>query len=329
MGLVAMPDQTFSEAVKEALRERGMTLRAAARAMKYDPAYLSRALSGKQLPSPQLARSLDQLVGAGGKLIALAAATNGEAIARVARSVENPSCIDAGTVQAFADTLWAQRQLEDAVGPRSVLPAMRGQLSTIKELALGARGRYRASFLAVAAEWFQYTGWLHAAIRKDERAIDLFSRAEELADEAGDPTIAAVSVSFKGYVARQQGRSSGVVRSAMAALHTPGGHPAQRCFDALQAAQGYACIGESTEALSMLDKAVALVQKEIEPPRSLYWYRQSFFQINIGMVYLGLNEYGEAADFLSSGLDGLPEDQRAAEWTGEYREALHLAVSAS
>jgi transcriptional regulator with XRE-family HTH domain len=91
-----MPDGTFADAAKEALRERHMSLGAAARAMNYDPAYLSRALSGKQLPSPQLARTLNELLGAEGKLAALAAATNGEDNERVARSVENPSRMDGG-----------------------------------------------------------------------------------------------------------------------------------------------------------------------------------------------------------------------------------------
>src|SRR5690242_6665003 len=127
-----MPDGTFTEAAKEALRERAISLRAAARAMNYDPAYLSRTLAGKQLPSPQLARSLDELLGAEGKLAALGAAANGENVERVVKAMENPSRMDGGTVKAFADSLWAQRQLEDAIGPRSVLPAMRGQLGTIK-----------------------------------------------------------------------------------------------------------------------------------------------------------------------------------------------------
>ncbi|MEV5506837.1 helix-turn-helix domain-containing protein [Streptomyces orinoci] len=323
-----MPGQTFGEAAKEALRQRGTSLRAAARDMKYDPAYLSRVLSGKQLPSPQLARHIDKLIGANGTLAALASATNGDSISRLAKAIENPSRIDAGTVKALADVLWTQRQLEDAVGPRAVLPAMRAPLATIKDLARGARGTHRSAFVAVAAEWVQYTGWLHAAIRRDERAIDLLSRAEELADEADDPTIAAIAVSFKGYVARQQGRHRGVVRNAMAALHTPGVHPAQRCFDTLQAAQGYASAGEKREAIKMLDEAVLLTQKEVEPPPSLYWYRPPFFQMNIGMVYLGLNKYTDAVDFLKEGLDGLPEDQRSAEWTGEYRQSLQQAVGA-
>jgi hypothetical protein len=198
--------------------------------------------------------------------------------------------------------------------------------SIIKSMTRNVRGKHRDDFMVVAAEWVQYTGWLHAAVRKDERAVDLFSRTEELADEAGDLTIAAIAVSFKGYVARQQGRSAGVVRNAMAALHTPGVHPSQRCFDGLQAAQRYASMGERDEALRLLDDATTLMQRFTEPPRSLYWYRPPFFQMTTGMVHFALGESADAVEFLTSGLGGLPEDQCYAEWTSEYGEALSRAV---
>lgn len=82
---------------------------------------------------------------------------------------------------------------------------------------------------------------------------------------------------------------------------------------------------EKKEALGLLENATMLVQKEIEPPRSLYWYKPPFFQMNIGMVYWELGENQMAADFLSSGLGDLPEDQQGAEWTHEYREVLSHA----
>ncbi|WP_424860542.1 helix-turn-helix domain-containing protein [Streptomyces sp. MMS24-I29] len=48
--------------VREALRRRGMSIRAAARELSYDHAYLSRVLSGKQEPSPHLVDGLRTLV---------------------------------------------------------------------------------------------------------------------------------------------------------------------------------------------------------------------------------------------------------------------------
>src|SRR5271165_3361660 len=57
-------------------------------------------------------------------------------------------------------------------------------------------------------EWMSFVGWLHTAVRKDSRALALFADAEDRADEAGDGTIAAIAASFRGYLARLQGRPS-------------------------------------------------------------------------------------------------------------------------
>ncbi|MFI1682264.1 multiprotein-bridging factor 1 family protein [Streptomyces sp. NPDC020607] len=70
----------FAARVRAALAENDLSIRAAARALNYDPAYLSRVLSGRQTPSAKLARGLDRLVGADGALIALASNNAGLAI---------------------------------------------------------------------------------------------------------------------------------------------------------------------------------------------------------------------------------------------------------
>lgn len=59
----------FPAAARRALHHHGYTLRAAARAIHYDAAYLSRVLSGRQSPSRRLAEALDRLLSADGALI--------------------------------------------------------------------------------------------------------------------------------------------------------------------------------------------------------------------------------------------------------------------
>lgn len=49
--------------------------------------------------------------------------------------------------------------------------------------------------------------------------------------------------------------------------------------------------------------------------------------MNIGFVHLELGDHATAADLLATGLDGLPADQRHADWTTEYRDALRAARS--
>ena len=88
------------------------------------------------------------------------------------------------------------------------------------------------------AERMSFVGWLHTAVRKDSRALPLFADTEDLADEAGDGTIAATAAS-SGDLARLQGRPRGAIRASAAALATPGADPAQHTYDLLQTAHAY------------------------------------------------------------------------------------------
>ncbi|MBB5997713.1 helix-turn-helix domain-containing protein [Streptomonospora salina] len=318
----------FAPAVRAAMAERGLSLRATAKAIAFDPGYVSRVLSGKRPPTPQMADALDTYLHADGALSALAAALTPDDRARVAHSFAAPSRTDEGTAHALADVLAAQRRLEDSIGAAAMLPGMLAQLDAVTPLARNARGPHVRPLLAVVAEMHQYAGWLFAALRQDRHALGMLARAKDMADGADAPTVAAVATSFRGYVARQQGRYPAVVRAAQAARHSPGAHVTQQVFDTLQAAQGHAEMGEADAARRLLDEAAHRVDEATDPPGIVYWYGPSFFALNIGMVHASLGGHADAADHLRAGLDGLPPEQRDAEWTREYRDALNKARAA-
>ncbi|MQY03326.1 transcriptional regulator [Actinomadura macrotermitis] len=240
---------------------------------------------------------------------------------RITQAVARPVRLDAGTLDVLATVLAAQRRFEDATGPAALLSPVREQLDAITAMLREASGPLRDRLGSAVAEWTVYAGWLHAAIRQDAGALGLFGRGEDLADEFEDGVIAAVATSFRGYVARRQGRPQGVVRASHAALASPGAHPAQRTFDLLQAAQGHAMLGDRAQARRLLDQAAERAADAIEPPPPIYWYSAPFFQLNIGMVLNRIGEHADAAALLGEGLRGMPADQRDAEWLGEYREA--------
>lgn len=72
--------QAFGDELKRRREEQGRSLRSLARSVNYDPGALSRLESGQRRPSPDLARSLDETLSAGGELLRLA--TERGAVAR-------------------------------------------------------------------------------------------------------------------------------------------------------------------------------------------------------------------------------------------------------
>jgi hypothetical protein len=107
----------------------------------------------------------------------------------------------------------------------------------------------------------------------------------------------------------------------------PGGHPVPHIFDQLQAAQGYAALGEVEHARRLLDSAAERTAHGVRPPPPVYWYSEPFFQIDIGVAQLEIGAYADAAALLDAGLRGMPADQAGAEWLNEYRQALERARS--
>jgi hypothetical protein len=84
-----------------------------------------------------------------------------------------------------------------------------------------------------------FIGWLHTAVRKDSRALALFADAKDLADRAGDGTIAATAASFRGPGPLAGPPAWLTIRASAAALATPGADPTQHTYDLLQTAQAY------------------------------------------------------------------------------------------
>ncbi|WP_200308818.1 helix-turn-helix domain-containing protein [Streptomyces adelaidensis] len=319
----------FPDLSRRALRDSGYSMKAAARAMNYDVAYLSRVLNGKQKPSAKLAQSLDALVNAGGALAVIVLNPDDES--RVARSAAQPSRLDAGTVDALVGVLAAYRRLDDAAKPESVIPATMEQMREVTRMLKGARGTHRDSLAEVASEWVQFAGWMFAQVRNDGEAVQLLNDALELADEIGNGTLAAQALNFKGYIARRQNRPQGIARWYAAAANTPGAHPAQRIGDYLQAAAGMAELGEKESALRLVEDAERLTDKAaaLPPPDTAYWLTPSFNRLNMGLCTLALGRYSEAVDHLRTGLAGLPDELRDAPWSWEHKDALRRAIEAA
>lgn len=317
----------FGQRVRAALKARGLGVRAASRAMHMDPSHLSKIIHGKRRPTPAVAAAIDRLCDAGGTLIELARAMDADGYSRVEHVMASPSALDRRAVDALADSLTAQRKLDDVIGPGLLIVPTEASMAGHIQLLREARGPHRDALAEVVAEYVQFAGWLHASSRHDSRAVALLIDAGDVAKEIGSGTLLAQARNFRGYVARQQKRYDDVVTWFEAAYNTPGATAGQRMGDAAQAAQGYAVLGDVDRARRLLDEAASMMDAARDvPPRTAYWLTGDFQRLNLGLAHIGLGDYADAVDHLRAGLDGLPTEQQRAEWTGEYRDALSGAL---
>ncbi|GAA1118477.1 hypothetical protein GCM10009642_65290 [Nocardiopsis metallicus] len=245
----------------------------------------------------------------------------------VQRLLEQPECVDAAAVAVLGTMLAAQRRLDDHVGAEIVLPSARSHAQIMDVAADRARGPHAEGLRVVAAEWIQFEGWLLASTGRLHQAVQVLERAAVLAQELNEGTLLAQAYNFVAYTDRRRGDVPAFLSGFLRAYHTPGAHPAQRVGDAIQAAHGQALLGQREDARRLLDEAATLAEHAatLPPPPTAYWLNEQFHRLNLGLAHHGLGEADVAVDLISSGLAGLPADQRAADWTVEYREALERA----
>jgi hypothetical protein len=194
----------------------------------------------------------------------------------------------------------------------------------VHTLAAQARGPHADGLHEVAAEWTQFLGWLHAEARNDGEAVRLLNEATAQADAIDHGPLAAQAANFRGWLERQRGNPRGIIRHFMDGYHTPGANPLQRVGDAVQAAHGYALLGDRAAASRLLGAASDLTTaaESATPPVTAYWLSPTFLRLNLGLTYTALGDPVEASDNLRAGLTGLPVEHQNAPWTVEYRTVL-------
>ncbi|WP_171843072.1 helix-turn-helix domain-containing protein [Carbonactinospora thermoautotrophica] len=330
----------FGDEMRRLMAEQGVSLRGLAKRVHYDVGYLSKVANGRKPPSAELATALDAALDADGALTALAgtrlpgATLDPDAEDRLRQAVQHPSRVDAAVVDSLAVTLAAQRRLEDAIGSVPLVDPVTAQLTVIEDLVRDARGPLRPKVLDVAAQWAQFCGWLYEANDRFAPARAWFDRATEWAIEAGNADMVATVLTFQGSLAWRAGHVGSVIGLSQAALRDRNVYPGQRAFAAMQEARGHAMAGDGDAADRAIDTALDLLGLATERPEDappwLYFHSENFFTLQRGLTYRYLGRHdrarnGQAVAWLTAGLDGLPADQRRAEWAGEF--VYHLAVA--
>lgn len=252
---------------------------------------------------------------------------------RITLAVRRPMRIDAGVVDSLDRILAAQRRTEDAIGSAPLIRPVTAQLATIEDLVVDARGSARSKVADTAAQWAEFAGWLHTSTGRWREARMWFDRASEWAMEAGNATLIATSLSFKGHLAFLLGQVGPMVGLTQAAQRNASAWVGQRAYDAHQEARGLALLGDVDAAVRKVDEGTELAAHADGPsderPPWTYYYTASFYALERGLAYRFLGRHSashndEAIASLTAALADVGE-ARSSEWLGDY--LYHLAVA--
>lgn len=281
----------FAERLRALMDERGLSGNALARKVPCNPAYISRLASGKQQPSRNIVRRLDDALGAGGELVALAsAARNGTQAAQetvmvpcrtrdgriifvdvprrlfLQGSVTTVAAITASLAAPGAPPpdrpserfLLARKVLRDSdnlFGPRQVIPAATRQTAAVAQAVRQARGADHRELMRIQAQFADLIGWLHQDSGDWQAARHWLDRALEWAHLAGDPGSVAFILARKGQLAADTRGPAEAVALAEAALRLAAPRTKVAAAAAAYAAHGHALAGERSASARLYDQA--------------------------------------------------------------------------
>lgn len=237
------------------MEQRGMSLRALAKAVHHDPSYVSKALRGIKPCGPALARAIDNALEAGGQVVEAASQPRPAPAAQ-----EAPVAPE--LVSYFRDQLAGHYTADMYLGPRHLIPTVQTQADLITQLAATADPPVRQGLLDTGAAYAALLGWLY------QDAGDLAASARwrdttlSLAHRSGDPQLISYALTNKAMLALDQGDGRAVVDYARAAQAGDRDlSPKSRVLALQHEAHGHAMLGERTTADRLLDSAETLTSR--------------------------------------------------------------------
>ncbi|MEU9067337.1 helix-turn-helix transcriptional regulator [Streptomyces sp. NPDC048306] len=325
----------FGQRVRAALARQRLSIRAASRAMNYDPAFLSRVLAGKQLPSPQLAEALDHLLNAEGEIIEAAARLldgDDSPAAQASASVptladflpegdplslltaRSPRRVGVGEVTDLQKRVHGLRLADDVLAGGDLIgPALRELRSTVRLYRENTHtGEVGRALLVQIGELAQIAGWIASDAGRHEEAERIYRLGLSAARQAEDMTLAGNLAGSLAYQMSNTGRTDEGLTLAQAALHdatneAPGKARAlywDRVAWAHTQVGGTENARAAMRALGEASEALADDSTDTdEPPAYLYWVDAGELQVMESRVYTELRRPLRAVPLLRDVLD--------------------------
>lgn len=281
--------EDFAAVVRRYMDERGMSVRATARAAGYkDHTLLSKALNGSKPVTPHLARRLDEVLGADGEIKAALPPQQATATPKATRdpSAEDDeieaielerralaSDVGDGTCERIELAVDDLATAYPGTAPGDLLPRVRAHLGYATRLLDGRATLSQRRRLVASAGWLSLlTGTLLIDLHRDAAALAYLRTAARLAGEAGHAELAAWCIETRAWKSLTDGSYREAVELSRVAQRIAPKGSSVHIQATAQEGRAWARLGDSRETRASLAAVERLVSPLPPPERPEHHY---------------------------------------------------------
>ncbi|MFG2054516.1 helix-turn-helix domain-containing protein [Micromonospora sp. NPDC048930] len=299
-----MTEPTFADRLRVLREECGLSLRGLARLTFYGKSYLHELETGAKVPTPHVARQLDQVLRAGGELVALATVRPGfrrrEFVAAAGLAAALPHTLlshgrqlGPATPGRLAERTARLRRLDNYLGGGDTRQAYAAEVESTSRLIRD--GSYSEAvgrqLLAILAEQAQLAGWAAFDAGAQRNAHRLYRTSLAAARDVDDPALAGNALALLAYQQLTLGDRAVDLASAACDAASAAATPGVRGLLHLRAAWAHAVSGDADTADRHLGVGTACLAEHDDRPEPdwVYWVDQTEGQIMTGRCWTALH----------------------------------------
>lgn len=271
----------FGSELTRLMAQSGTGVRQLARELYVNPGHVSNLRNGKARPSPELAAAIDDHLGAGGKLAALASAKGttvlpgGDEIAalELARHAE-ASDVGNGTCERLELAVDDLATAYPSTAPAVLLPRVRDHLAYVTRLLDGRATLAQRRRLLVAGGWLSLlAATVLIDLDQDPPALAYLRTSTRLAAETGHGEIAAWVLETRAWMALTAGDYRAAVTLAQGAQQAAPRDGSARIQATGQEGRARARLGDARQTRAVLARVERLASPLAVPDRPEHHFR--------------------------------------------------------
>ncbi|GGN13940.1 transcriptional regulator with XRE-family HTH domain [Actinoplanes campanulatus] len=342
-------DPAFGTALRRLRSDARLSLQQLAELSNVDKSHLSRLENHRRAPGPQIAKTLDDVLGAGGELLRPAqdphptpsrastptwtVAFDPDGSGRLHVHDDDPAVVrwprpgiaDLHTADLLLNQLATLTEMGRWHGPATVLPSLVSAGRTAQAM-IGDMPR----MASVAARFAEFAGWMAQELGDDQGARWCTLHAAELAAAAGDDDLTAYTHVRLALISLYQSDAHRTVEHAVLAGADRRAGPRVRWLAALREAQGHALGGDDRGFQRALDRAREWGERTTDHHRTPPLGSGTAADLTLvteGWGLYDLGRYTEAASTLEAGISRVGGLTNRSAVRFRLRQALACAAA--